>query len=115
MINGTHCIKIPTQWEQLNKEWKACKEPQKQFCKKRNISYAGFIHWRSKLNNAQSNNINKANFQEIKITPQKTVIAEVAPTIKINLPGDLVITIPLKINTHILIRLLQALRGADYA
>lgn len=106
-------------WAEINREWERSKEPQKQFCKRRNISYAKFVHWRHQNNLVKIKpNLTPTNiaFKEVKVAP--TVLnlqKQETPVIKINLPNNILITVPMEFNEKMLTALFKSLGGLSHA
>jgi hypothetical protein len=109
-------IKTLENWRKINQEWEKTKEPQKQFCKKHNITYDAFIYWRAKLVKPSINKTNRVHFQQIKVSSAHPVSsAQIQQTIKIIFPGNIVVTIPIDIDEQALIKLFKSLQGLSHA
>ena len=109
-------IKTAEEWELLNSEWEKSGQPQKRFCKRRNIPYATFVYWRSKLAQTQYNQTNCVAFQEIKVANSEvTSHSKPQSTIKVSLPGNIIMTLPIEINEQVLTILFKSLRGLGNA
>jgi len=110
---------IDINWAEINREWERGKEPQKQFCKRRKLSYAKFIHWRHQNNLVKAKpNLIQSNvaFKEVKVTPNALNLPrQETPVIKINLPNNILITVPMEFNEKMLTALFKSLRGLSHA
>ena len=58
-------IKTAEEWGLLNSEWEKSGQPQKRFCKRRNIPYATFVYWRSKLAQTRYNRVPPTKLHEL--------------------------------------------------
>ena len=103
-------------WQQINQEWEKTQEPQKQFCKKHGITYGKFTYWRNKIvQNKITNGINHPPvFKEVKIA-KPVLSTNTQPIIKISLPNDIVISIPVNVNDKLLTTLIQSFCGGNNA
>ena len=82
----------------------------------RTLPYATFVYWRSKLAQTRYNQTNSVVFQEIKVANSElTSPSKPQSIIKVSLPGNIIMTLPIEINEQVLTILFKALRGLGNA
>ena len=95
-------------WKRIIKRWENSGISQKEFCKQHNIAYSSFKYWRNKITNI----LEVSAFKEIEVVKKKSdICANVKSPININLPGNVIVSIPYNLEDQTLLILGKLLKG----
>jgi len=80
------------QWRAYCAQWKASKEPQKQFCERRQLNYNMFVYWRSQILKEQGLSRSN-NFIPVKVPTTKQAVNTTHPAIELQLPNGILLKV----------------------